>query len=64
MLSYLNKKEYLYKNLKKLYITLDQATNLSPKFFPKDASKIMEAFVPELNRLSVKIRNKEMVSVS
>lgn len=24
----------------------------------------MEAFVPELNRLSVKIRNKEMVSVS
>lgn len=64
LLSYLNKKDFLYKSLKKLYVTLDQATNLSPKFFPKNASKIMETFVPELNRVSLKIRNKDMISVS
>lgn len=64
LLSYLNKKEYMYKSLRKLYVTLDQAANLSPKFFSKNAAEMMENFMPELNKESVKIRNKVMISVS
>lgn len=64
LLSFLNKKEFIYKPLTKLYVTLEQAINLSPKFFSKKPAEIMEVFLPELNVEAVTIRNKVMVSVS
>jgi hypothetical protein len=64
ILSYLNKKDFLYKSLKKLYVSTEQAANLSPKFFPKRANEIMEAFISEINSNSIKIRNKDVISVS
>ena len=63
MLTFLNKKEYLYKPMTKLYISLDQATNLSPKFFSKDVARTMQFFLPDLSSESIKVRNKVMVSV-
>jgi hypothetical protein len=64
LLSYLNKKELLYKSLKKLYVSTEQATNLSPKFFGKQVGDVMSTFVAELNANSIKIRNKDVISVA
>ena len=64
LLSYLNKKEFLYKSLKKLYVSTEQATNLSPKFFGKQVGDVMTTFISELNSNSVKIRNKDVISVA
>lgn len=64
LLSYLNKKEFLYKSLKKLYVSTEQATNLSPKFFGKQVGDVMATFVSDLNGNSIKIRNKDVISVA
>jgi hypothetical protein len=64
LLSYLNKKEFLYKSLKKLFVSTEQATNLSPKFFGKSAGEAMNTFVADLNSHSVKIRNRDVISVA
>lgn len=64
LLSYLNKKEFLYKSLKKLFVSTEQATNLSPKFFGKQAGEAMTTFVADLNSNSVNIRNKDVISVA
>lgn len=64
LLSYLNKKEFLYKSLKKLYVSTEQATNLSPKFFGKQVGEVMATFISELNANSIKIRNKDVISVA
>ena len=64
LLSYLNKKEFLYKSLKKLYVSAEQATNLSPKFFGKSSGDVMSTFVSDINSNSIKIRNKDVISVN
>lgn len=64
LLSYLNKKEFLYKSLKKLYVSTEQATSLSPKFFGKQVDEVMSTFVADLNSNSIKIRNKDVISVA
>lgn len=64
LLTFIDKKVFLYQPFKKIWLTLDQCNNISPKFFTKDAAKTMENFGPSLTALSTKIRNKDMVCVS
>lgn len=64
LLTFIDKKDFLYQPFKKIWLTVEQTTNISPKFFTKETSKTMENFLPLLNGKSQKIRNKDMVCVS
>ena len=63
-LTFIDKKVFLYHPFKKIWLTVEQCVNISPKFFTKEASKTMESFQPRLNDLASKVRNKDMVCVS
>lgn len=64
LLTFIDKKVFLYHPFKKIWLTVEQCINISPKFFTKDSAKTMENFQPRLNGLSSKVRNKDMVCVS
>jgi len=64
LLTFIDKKVFLYNPFKKIHLTVEQCINISPKFFTKDVPKTMTEFQPKLNALSKKVRNKDMVCVS